>query len=125
VHLLNVSVAVASALVGTFGATVAYGTMNTTPVVHTEPMLEPVRLTHYLPCESPARLVDGVCVTTVVKTVVKTAEPVVITTVEERRSSKGKAAPSRSAGRDDDDEDEDEDDEDHEDEDHEDEDHDD
>ena len=90
-RLLNAAVAVASALAGTVGATAAYGALNTAPVGHTEPMLEPVTLTHYLPCEPPSKLKDGVCVTTVVKTVVKTAEPIVITTVQKSRSTKGKA----------------------------------
>ena len=91
-RLLNAAVAVASALAGTVGATAAYGALNTAPVGHTEPMLEPVTLTHYLPCEPPSTLKDGVCVTTVVKTVVKTAEPIVVTTVEKSRSTKGKAS---------------------------------
>jgi len=125
-HLLNATVAVASALVGTVGAAVAYGTLNTTPIDHPEPTVVPVTLTHYLPCEPPSVLTDGVCVTTVVRTVVKTAEPIVITRVVESRPSKGRAsAPDKPRARDDDHEDEDEDheDEDHEDEDHEDEDH--
>ena len=78
-YLLNAAVAVASALVGTVGATVAYGTMNTAPIPRPEPTVEPVTLTHYLPCEPPSTLTDGVCLTTVVKTVVKTVEPKVIT----------------------------------------------
>lgn len=116
-HFLNVAVAVASALAGTVGATAAYGALNTPPVGHTEPMQEPVTLTHYLPCEPPSTLKDGVCVTTVVKTVVKTAEPIVVTTVQKSRSTKGKASTTAKApARDDDDhEDEDEDDHDHED----------
>lgn len=118
-HLLNAAVAVASALAGTVGATVAYGALNTTPVGHTEPMLEPVTLTHYLDCEPPSTLKDGVCVTTVVKTVVKTAEPIVVTTVEESRSSRGKAStPNKSTARDDDDDEDDHDEDEDEDEDH-------
>jgi len=107
-HLLNAAVAVASALAGTVGATVAYGALNTAPVGHTEPMLEPVTLTHYLPCDPPSTLKDGVCVTTVVKTVVKTAEPIVVTTVEKSRSTKGKASTKAKAPVRDDDDHEDE-----------------
>jgi len=116
-HLLNAAVAVASALAGTVGATVAYGALNTAPVGHTEPILEPVTLTHYLPCEPPSKLKDGVCVTKVVKTVVKTAEPIVVTTTQKSRSTKGKASTTAKAPvRDDDDhEDEDEDEHEHED----------
>lgn len=115
-HLLNAAVAVGAALVGTVGATVAYGTMNTTPSYHTEPVVEPVTITEYLPCEPPSKLTDGVCVTTVVKTVVKTAEPKVIT-VESRSPSKGKGGSSgKAAARDSDDDDDDHED-DHEDED--------
>jgi len=96
--------AVAPALAGTVGATAAYGGLNTAPAGHTEPMLEPVTLTHYLPCVPPSVLKDGVCVTTVVKTVVKTAEPIVVTTVEKSRSTKGKASTKAKAPvRDDDD----------------------
>ena len=87
-RLLNAAVAVASVLAGTVGATAAYGAMNTAPVGHTEPILQPVTLTHYLPCEPPARLKGGVCVTKVVKTVVKTAEPIVVTTVKKSRTQK-------------------------------------
>ena len=110
-RLLNAAVAVASALAGTVGATAAYGALNTAPVGHTEPMLEPVTLTHYLPCEPPSKLKDGVCVTKVVKTVVKTAEPIVVTTMQKSRSTKGKSSTTAKAPvRDDDDhEDEDED----------------
>ncbi|HEY3545887.1 MAG TPA: hypothetical protein VGK17_07315 [Propionicimonas sp.] len=116
-RLLNAAVAVASALAGTVGATAAYGALNTAPVGHTEPMLEPVTLTHYLPCEPPSKLKDGVCVTRVVKTVVKTAEPIVVTTTQKSRSTKGKASTTAKAPvRDDDDHDgEDEGDHDHED----------
>jgi len=120
VHLLNAAVAVTSALVGTVGATVAYGAMNTAPVGHLGPMVEPVTLIRYLPCEPPSRLTDGVCLTTVVRTVVKTAEPTVITRVEKSRSSKGKGstpAKATAPARDDDDhedDDEDEGDEEHE-----------
>ena len=89
-HLLNAAVAVAAAIAGTVGATAAYGTLNTAPVGHTEPMVEPVTLTHYLPCEPPSKLKDGVCVTTVIKTVVKTAEPIVVTTVQKSSPTKGK-----------------------------------
>lgn len=118
-RLLNAAVAVASALAGTVGATAAYGALNTAPAGHTEPMLEPVTLTHYLPCVPPSVLKDGVCVTTVVKTVVKTAEPIVITTTQKSHSTKGKAstkakAPVRDHD-DHDDEDEDEGDHDHDD----------
>ncbi|MGV8908183.1 MAG: hypothetical protein ACOH1Y_04315 [Propionicimonas sp.] len=109
-HLLNAAVAVASALAGTVGATVAYGALNTAPIGHTEPMVEPVTLTHYLPCEPPSKLTNGVCVTTVVKTVVKTAAPIVITTVEKSRPSKGKAStPAKATAREKDHEDEGED----------------
>ncbi len=110
-HLLNAAVALASAVAGTVGATAAYGALNTAPVGHTEPMVEPVTLTHYLPCDPPATLKDGVCVTTVVKTVVKTAEPIVVTTVQKSRSTKGKANTTAKAPvrEDDDHEDEDED----------------
>ena len=90
-RLLNAAVAVASALAGTVGATAAYGALNTAPVGHTEPVLEPVMLTHYLPCEPPSKLKGGVCVTKVVKTVVKTAQPIVVTTTQKSRSHKGKA----------------------------------
>ena len=118
-RLLNAAVAVASALAGTVGATAAYGALNTAPVGHTEPMLEPVTLTHYLPCVPPSKLKDGVCVTTVVKTVVKTAEPIVVTTTQKSHSTKGKASTKAKAPvRDDDDhddEDEDEGDHDHDD----------
>ena len=101
-HLLNVAVAVASALTGTVSATVAYGALNTAPIGHTEPVVEPVTLTNYLPCEPPSKLTGGVCVTTVVKTVVKTVKPIVITTVEKSRPSKGKAStPAKAAARDD------------------------
>jgi hypothetical protein len=96
-RLLNAAVAVVTALVGTVGATAAYGALNTAPVGHTEPMLEPVRLTHYLPCEPPSTLKDGVCVTKVVKTVVKTAEPVVVTTVDKSPSKKGKPSTTAKA----------------------------
>ena len=89
-RLLNAAVAVASALAGTVGATAAYGAMNTAPVGHTEPILQPVMLTHYLPCEPPSKLKAGVCVTKVIKTVVKTAEPVVVTTTVKSRSPKAK-----------------------------------
>lgn len=116
-HLLNAAVAVGSALVGTVGATVAYGTMNTTPIYHPGPVVEPLTLTQYLPCEPPAKLTDGVCVTTVVKTVVKTADAKVIT-VERRSSSRGNGGTSgKTAARDydeDDHDDEDEDGDDHE-----------
>ena len=113
-HLLNAAVAVASALVGTVGATVAYGALNTTPVAQTKPMVEPAVLTQYLPCEPPSVLTDGVCVTTVVKTVVKTAEPKVIT-VERRSSTSNGGSSGKTAARDsDDDEDEDDDHDDHE-----------
>ncbi len=118
-HLLNAAVAVTSALVGTVGATVAYGALNTTPIEHTEPMVEPVTLTQYLPCEPPSILTDGVCVTTVVKKVVKTTEPKVITVVERSRSTGNDRTSSKTAAKDsddddheDEDEDEDEDDED-------------
>ncbi len=47
-HLLNAAVALAAAIAGTVGATAAYGTLNTAPVGHAEPMVEPVTLTHYL-----------------------------------------------------------------------------
>ncbi|HEY3407863.1 MAG TPA: hypothetical protein VGK53_06810 [Propionicimonas sp.] len=115
-HLLNAAVAVASALAGTVGATVAYGALNTAPVGHTEPMREPVMLTHYLPCEPPSALKHGVCVTTVVKTVVKTAEPIVVTTTQTSRSTKGKASTTAKAPvRDDDHDGEDEADHDHDD----------
>ncbi len=90
-HLLNAGVAVATAVVGTFGATVAYGSLNTPPVGHSEPILEPVRLTHYLPCDPPATLSDGVCVTTKLRVVVKTPEPIVIT-VDKRTPSKGSSS---------------------------------
>ena len=96
-HLLNAAVAVASALAGTVGAAAAYGALNTTPVGHSEPVAEPVMLTHYLPCEPPSRLTDGVCVTTVVRTVVKTPKPIVITLVEKSRSPKAKASPHHKA----------------------------
>jgi len=94
-RLLNAAVAVAAALAGTVGATAAYGAMNTAPVGHSEPVLAPVMLTHYLPCKPPSKLKDGVCVTKVVKTVVKTAEPVVVTTVKKSRTHK--PAPSSTA----------------------------
>jgi hypothetical protein len=94
-RLLNAAVAVASALAGTVGATAAYGALNTAPVGHTEPVLEPVTLTHYLPCVPPSKLKDGVCVTKVVKTVVKTAEPIVVTTV--KKSQQHKPKPSSTA----------------------------
>ena len=120
-HLLNAAVAVASALVGTVGATVAYGTLNTTPTVIQEPRVEPVTLTHYLPCEPPAKLTDGVCLTTLVKTVVKTVEPTVVTVVQKSRPTKSNTnTASKAAARDSDDddhedehEDEDEDEDDH------------
>ncbi len=122
-NLLNAAVAVASAVVGTVGATVAYGTLNTPPADHTKLLVEPAIRTRYLPCEPPSELTDGVCLTTVVRTVVKTAEPKVITTVERSRST-GKGSTSReTAARDDDHEDEDDHEEDHEDEDEDEEDH--
>ena len=109
-RLLNTAVAVTSALVGSLGAAAAYGALNTAPVGYTEPPLEPVRLTHYLPCEPPSVLKNGVCVTTVIETVVKTAEPIVITTVEKTRSPKGKPSSTAKSHTDDkgDHEDEDE-----------------
>jgi len=91
-HLLNAAVAVASALAGTVSATVAYGALNTAPIAHPQPLVEPVTIANYLPCEPPSKLTDGICVTTVVKTVVKTAKPVVITTVVRRSSPKAKAS---------------------------------
>ena len=114
-HLLNAAVAVASALAGTVGATVAYGALNTPPIDRPDPRVEPVMLTHYLPCEPPSKLKDGVCLTTVVKTVVKMAEPKVITVVEKSRPTKAKSNTSgKSAARDSDDDDhEDEDEDDH------------
>ena len=122
-HLLNAAVAVASALVGTVGATVAYGTLNTTPTVIQEPRVEPVTLTHYLPCEPPAKLTDGVCLTTLVKTVVKTVEPKVITVVERSRPTKSNSnTPSTSTARNSDDDDH-EDEDDHEDKDEDEDDH--
>ena len=115
-RLLNAAVAVASALAGTLGASAAYGALNTAPVRHTEPLLEPVALTHYLPCEPPSKLKDGVCVTTVVKTVVKTPASLVITTVSRTHSTKGKSsATAKSHHRDDDDHEDDHEDEDGED----------
>ena len=105
-HLLNAAVAVASALVGTVGATVAYGTLNTSPTAIQEPRVEPVTLTHYLPCEPPSKLTKGVCLTTVVKTVVKAAEPKVVTVVERSRPTKSNSnTPSKSTARDSDDDD--------------------
>ena len=122
-HLLNAAVAVASALVGTVGATVAYGTLNTSPTVPQEPRVEPVTLTHYLPCEPPAKLTDGVCLTTLVKTVVKTVEPKVITVVERSRPTKSNSnTPSTSTARNSDDDDH-EDEDDHEDKDEDEDDH--
>jgi hypothetical protein len=124
-HLLNAAVAVTSALAGTVAASAAYGTLNTTPIEHTDPRVEPALLTHYLPCEPPSTLIDGVCVTTVVRTVVKTAEPKVITIIERRPSSKGKGStPHKTAARDDGDrEDHGEDEDEHEDHEHEDHEH--
>jgi hypothetical protein len=102
-HLLNAAVAVAAALTGTFGASVAYGALNTTPVGPTSQPQEPVTLTHYLPCEPPASLKKGVCVTTVVKKVVKTAEPIVTTVVEKSRTPKAtKSSPTTAPVKDDD-----------------------
>jgi hypothetical protein len=115
-RLLNAAVAVASAVAGTVGASAAYGALNTPPVGHTEPLREPVTLTHYLPCEPPSTLKDGVCVTTVVKKVVRTPASVVITTVQTTHSTKGKSHSTKAPTRHDDDhEDEDEDDHGHED----------
>lgn len=115
-RLLNAAVAVAAALAGTVGATTAYGAFNTAPVVHSEPMPQPVMLTQYLPCEPPSVLKDGVCVTTVVKTVVKTPASVVITTVSRTHSTKGKSSTAKAHARDDDDHEDDHEDEgDHED----------
>ena len=111
-HLLNAAVAATSIIVGTAGASVAYGAMNTPPV---QPQDVPKQETVYTfaPCDPPAVLTDGACVTTMVKTVVKQAKPKVITVVETHRSSKGSSGGStRTAKQDrhhaDDDHDEDE-----------------
>lgn len=89
-HLLNAAVAATSVIVGTAGATVAYGSLNTPPV---PPRNVPEQITMHVfaPCDPPAKLTDGVCVTTVVKTVVKKAKPKVITIVETSGSSKAKS----------------------------------
>jgi len=111
-HLLNAAVAATSIIVGTAGASVAYGAMNTPPVQpHDVP--EQVTVYTFAPCDPPAVLTDGACVTTVVKTVVKQAKPKVITVVDTHRSSKGSSGGSTSTAKqdrhhDDDDHDEDE-----------------
>lgn len=122
-HLLNAAVAVASALVGTVGATVAYDTLNTPPVVNPEPIVTAEAITSYLPCEPPAELTEGVCLTTVVKTIVETAKPTVITNVVAGRSETSTAKKSgKGSGQGDDDEDDEDDDHEDDDDDHEDED---
>lgn len=118
-HLLNAAVAVTAALVGTVGATVAYGTLNMSPVVRPEPSVQAVTITEYLPCEPPATLTDGVCLTTVVKTVVKTPKPIVVTVADGNRSSASKSGTSsKTTTRDRDDDEHEDEDHDHEDEDH-------
>lgn len=116
-HLLNAAVAVASALLGTVGATVAYDALNTPPVVDPEPVVTAEAITNYLPCEPPAELTDGVCLTTVVRTIVETAKPTVITNVVAGRSETGTAKKSgKGSGRSDDDDDDRDDDDDEDDE---------
>ncbi|MCB0911933.1 MAG: hypothetical protein KDB60_10010 [Propionibacteriaceae bacterium] len=84
-HLLNAAVAVTSAIVGTAGATVAYGSLNAPPVQPNVP--EQVTYHVFAPCDPPAVLTEGICVTTVVKTKVKKEKPKVITIVETVPSS--------------------------------------
>jgi hypothetical protein len=113
-NLLNPAIAVVSAILGTAGAAVAYDAMDVAPIAHPQPAATPERFTVYLPCEAPSVLKKGVCVTTVVKTVVKTPEPRVIVLDAPRPSKKsggssGKAASSREHHEDDEGEDEHED----------------
>ncbi len=84
-HLLNAAVAVTSAIVGTAGATVAYGSLNAPPVQPRE--FERATFHVVAPCDPPAVLTEGICVTTVVKTKVKKEKPKVITIVETVPSS--------------------------------------
>lgn len=87
-HLLNAAVAATSVIVGTAGATVAYGTLNTPPVQPRD-VPEQVTVQEYAPCDPPAVLTGDTCVTTVVKTVVKKEKPKVITIVQTTHSPKG------------------------------------
>lgn len=115
-HLLNPAVAVVSAVLGTAGAAVAYDALDVAPIVHPQPAVTPERYTVFLPCEPPAVLKDGACVTTVVKTVVKTPEPRVVIVDVPSRPKKGGGSSDKASSRhhDDDDDHEDEDHEDHE-----------